>query len=182
MEIFNQIKEGNKEAFDSVFRNHYKDLCMFANKYILDLSQCEDIVQEIFIKLWNNRKSTLINSSLKSFLYTSVRNSCIDYIRKQIKLKTVDIDNIPDVEFDVTEPVSPEIIDGIRNAISSLPQKCQTIFKLSREAGMSHKEISEELGVSTKTVENQIGIALKKIRIFLKENNSIWIFGLFLNS
>ena len=180
MDIFNKIKGVDKGAFDKFFREHYEPLCHYANKFIFDLHQCEDIVQNVFVRIWNNRRRIIVTTSLKSFVYQSVRNSCIDYIRKQLNIKHVDIESIEEKEFEITEPVTLELIEGVKEAIKNLPVKCQTIFRMSKEAGLSYKEIAEELDVSVKTVENQVGIALKKIRLYLREHNLntiLWILG-----
>ncbi len=171
MNIYKRIKDGDKSAFDTFFKEHYTPLCRYAHKYVFDLHECEDIVQNIFVKLWNNRSTTIVTTSLKSFLYTSVRNSSIDFIRKQLKLKRVDMDVIEDLEDELCENVSQDAIDGIKAAIETLPDKCQTIFRMSKEEGLSYKEIATDLAITPKTVENQMGIALKKIRTHLKTNN-----------
>lgn len=131
------------------------------------------MVQEVFISLWERRNEIVITHSIKSYLVSSVRNRSINYLKLQLPKdrRKEDLDDFhialtassdaPGLEYN-------ELYDIIQEAISQLPEKCKAIFILSREEGLTYKEIANELSLSLKTVENQMGIALKKLRAALK--------------
>jgi len=168
----------NKHFFDSLFRDYYQDLCRFAYTYLRDESKSDDIVQEVFIHLWEKSKSLSEIKSWKAYLFRAVRNRSIDVLRKEMRLSitSVDDENVQELSFydySIDKMDSDELKNIIEESIENLPNKCRNIFVLSREAKLSYMEISEELGVSRKTVENQIGIALKKIRKNLVDSKVI---------
>jgi RNA polymerase sigma-70 factor (ECF subfamily) len=129
----------DEKAFDYIFDTYYTGLCIFANKYVEDIDLAEDIVQELFVKIWVKRGQININNSLKSYLFQSVNN-----VEEELNLR-------------------------IYNSIESLPEKCKIIFKLSRFGGLKYKEIAEKLKISIKTVKVQIGKALKTLRHDLQD-------------
>lgn len=161
------IKKNNRRDLDQLFIKYYEALCRYSNKFIMDINACEDIVQAIFIKFWDKRKSININSSLKSYLYTSVRNACFDYIKREVNYDMHELDvaeNVSIPDFSNNNYDYKILEDNIAQSIENLPKKCKIIFELSRYSKLSYAEISEELGISKKTIENQINIALKRIR------------------
>lgn len=144
-------------------------------KYVRDEQIAEEIVQEVFINIWERRESLTITTSIKSYLFTAIRNRSFNYLKLQLpkEQKKVDLDGVGFMEEDSREQemIMDELKEYVHSAIESLPNKCRIIFNLSRNAGMTYKEIAEELDISVKTVENQIGLALKKLRENL---NPIW--------
>lgn len=168
-----------KVKFDQIFKEHYADLCRFALSFIQNKQLTEDLVQDVFVKFWNNRKSIQNENNIKSYLITAVKYACIDFIRKKQRTSTYNIEELGDeiepIEHEFSKHDIEEIKQEINQAIEALPSKCKTIFLLSREVKMSYAEISEELGISKKTVENQISIAIKKIRIQLKSKDIIYL-------
>ena len=161
------IKKNNRRDLDQLFIKYYEALCRYSNKFIMDTNACEDIVQAVFIKFWDKRKSININSSLKSYLYTSVRNACFDYIKREVNYDMQELDAVENVstpDFNNYNYDYKILEDNIAQSIQNLPKKCKIIFELSRYSKLSYAEISEELGISKKTIENQINIALKRIR------------------
>ena len=167
-ELVKRISEDDRSAFEEVFRLHYSDLCKFGVKYVRDEIIAEEIVQEVFINIWDRRATININTSVKAYLFTAVRNRSFNYIKLQLpkEQNKVELDNIGLFEIDGTseDERKKELIRHVQLAIDSLPNKCKIIFNLSRNSGMTYKEIAEELGLSVKTVENQVGHALKKLR------------------
>jgi RNA polymerase sigma-70 factor (ECF subfamily) len=166
--VFNRMVEGDKEAFRFFFEKYYSDLCNLVNLYLHDPVMTEEIVQDIFIYLWEKKENIKIESSLKSYLLKASKNRSLNYIRNE-KTK-LDIYNrfnefntetieMPDSVMDTNQ-----LRDVINAAIDSLPDRCRQIYILGKEKSMSYKEISEELGISVKTVEVQMGKALKKLR------------------
>ncbi|QGY43484.1 RNA polymerase sigma-70 factor [Maribellus comscasis] len=181
-DIFKKIKNGDLTAFSSLFDKTYTHLCFFANKYISDLDKSRSIVQQIFVDLWVKREKIKIHSSPKSYLYNTVKNRCIDYLRKENKiiLGTESQENTKSVPFqDLVEEA--ELNDRINLAINQLPEKCREIFTLCRFDGLKYAEIAEKLNISVKTVEMQMGIALKKLRKNLSDYQSLILISLFLS-
>ena len=166
--LFRQVRKGDCHAFRHLFDRHYSDLCNFANLVLKNETFAEEVVQEIFIYLWRKRKVIIIRTSVKAYLYNSVRNKTLNAIRKEKNgLKAIQYltNQTPDT---VQQPdqilESNELKNIIRKVIDALPQQCRTIYILSREKGYSNKRISAELKISEKTVENQMTKALRKLR------------------
>nr|WP_236017390.1 RNA polymerase sigma-70 factor [Roseivirga sp. E12] len=162
------MSQGSEKAFEEVFQVYFKVLTVFSKKFVQDLSIAEDLVQEVLLKLYENRRSIQFHTSLKAFLFQSVRNKSIDYLRSlksksdhhdQIKLLTVTESTDWSDTMEQTE-----LEERISEAISALPDQCQVIFKMSRFDGKRNQEIAEELDISKRTVETQVSNALKRLR------------------
>ena len=170
--IFTSVQKGDNKAFKVLFTKYYLQLCHYALLYVNDQSIAESLVQDVFINIWEKRQSLDIHSSIKAYLFISVKNRSLNYLRNRPQM----------LEFEDwhTEIESEEIFSSenninysdlkaeINKSIQKLPGKCREIFLLSREENMSYREIAEKLNISRKTVENQLGIALKKLREQLK--------------
>ena len=170
--IVKEIQSGNERVFEALFRSHYESLHIFAKSFIADPDQAEEIVQDVFFKIWEKRHQLDITTSIKAYLYSSVRNTCLNYI-KHLKVRAGYADfamnNNSETFSDVDEQVEySELEEKIRALMESLPEQCQRIFRMSRFDGKKQREIAEELGISIKTVENQMGRALKVMREGLK--------------
>ncbi len=167
-ELLKKIARNDKAAFEEVFRLHYADLCKFCIKYVKDEVVAEEIVQEVFINIWDRRDTLTISTSVKAYLFTAVRNRSFNYLKLQLpkEQNKVDLENVGmfEVSMEGDDEGKQELIRQVQLAIDALPNKCKIIFNLSRNAGMTYKEIAEELDLSVKTVENQVGHALKKLR------------------
>ncbi len=168
---FERIKNGDEKAFDDIFDTYYAGLCVFANKYVEDIDLAEDIVQELFIKIWIKREQLNINNSLRSYLFQSVNNSCLNHL-KHLKIrdnykKHISSYKTDELHYDTL--VEKELNLRIYNSIESLPEKRKIIFKLSRFGGLKYKEIAEKRKISIKTVKVQIGKALKTLRHDLRD-------------
>lgn len=174
-ELIQRLSQHDRRAFEQIFRTYYADLCKFCMKYVRDEQVAEEVVQEVFINIWERRASLTITTSIKSYLFTAIRNRSFNYLKLQLpkEQKKTDLEGIGFLEEDNREQemIMDELREYVQSAIASLPNKCRIIFNLSRNAGMTYKEIAEELDISVKTVENQIGLALKKLRENL---NPIW--------
>ncbi len=151
-----------------VFNAHYGALCGYANKYLDETEAAEEIVQEVFVKFWEKCESIAPNSSVKSYLYRSVHNTCLNYIKHlkvrdtyrqyvMVKMETESYNFFDDVE-------DSQLEQKIYSAIGDLPPQCRKIFKLSRFEGLKYQEIADHLGLSVKTIEVQMGKALKVLR------------------
>ena len=169
--IITELSNGNEIVYNELFTSYYQSLCMFARKYVEDLDQSEEVVQDVFVKIWKNRDQLIKISSLKTYLFTSVRNGCIDQIRKENVRKKYINETIKN-SVDYYEPeILPddELADKIKAAINQLPKQRKKIFQMNKTFGLRYKEIAERLNISPKTVENQMGIALKQLREILKD-------------
>ena len=171
--IIQKIQAGDKSAYEELFRSLYSHLCNFAFQFLKEQAASEEVVQEMFFKLWEKREELNINSSIKSYLFSSVRNHCLNQIKHLEIRNSYKIHNEQQIqhseqqEYDVA--VEHELQEKIEIAIQSLPPERQKIFKLSRFEGKKYREIAEELSLSVKTVEAQMSKALKFMREELKD-------------
>ena len=160
------LTEANIEA---LFKEHYSILTAFANKFLSDLDDSREIVQDVFVKLFDNKDSIKIHTSAKAHLFTSVRNACLNTI-KQRKNHATHHENIKYLSSGVSMQADKileqtELEHEIYKAIDELPEQCQRIFKLNRFDGFTNQEIADQLGISKRTVETQISKALKSLRV-----------------
>ncbi len=171
--IFRQIKRGNIRSFNYLFNKYYEILFRFALTYQNQREVAEEIVQDIFMHIWEKRLELNISSSVRSYLFTSVKNRCISFLRRKFdKAEVVSYGCTPDEQTFFQSPdialESIELEFHIKNAIKMLPDRCRIIFNLSRNTGLTYREIAAELGISTETVKTQISIALGKIKLHLE--------------
>lgn len=161
--------------FQVVFRTYYNPLCNYAFTFTRNADASEDLVQELFIKIWEQRRELLREVSIRYYLFTAVRNNCITWLRREKQLAIVQftgyetMTDIPDYPDEAAGEERDEKL-LLQQAIASLPPKCKEIFLLSRFGKLSYKQIATNLDISPKTVENQLGKALKMLRAFLKES------------
>ena len=161
----------NKDKFKERFDVYYPMLCRIAFGYIPDTHECEDIVQECFIAVWNNGKHELDEKEFLAYMVRAVKNNCISFLRKQ-NLNMVSLDDnqssivLSEIRNEENDDVSTE--DKLDRILSVLPPKCKEIFLLSKLHGLKYQEIADKQDISVKTVENQMGKALKLIREQLK--------------
>ena len=162
---------------DSLFRLYYRPLCVYALHYLKDKDQIEDLVQEAFTAYWMKETADGGIDNPRAYLYTAVRNRCIDVIRRQ-RRQDVDLDSLEEEIFPVEDGVvisDEETVDNslsearIWSAIDRLPAKRRRIFLMSRRDGMKYSEIAGALGLSESTVRNQVSRALEAIRQGVKK-------------
>lgn len=173
IDVLAALKEGDKQVFEQVFREHYRVLVGYGMKMLKEQEGAEEIVQDIFCKLWESREKLEIKTSLKSYLFRAVHNRCLNQI-KHIDIRENYKENnqarINDEEQHFSERYDKfELQQQIDNAINTLPTERQRIFRMSRFDGMKYQQIADELGISIKTVEAQMGKALKTLREELKD-------------
>jgi RNA polymerase sigma-70 factor (ECF subfamily) len=154
--------------FEKLFKLLYSKLCSYANLFLNDPDAAEDVVQEVFFKLWKNREELTINTTVKSYLFRAVRNGClnvIDHISVREAYKMINEEDMKNTEGNpVDETMVSELEDRIRQTIDKLPAERRRIFIMSRFDGMKYREIADQLNISVKTVENQMYQALKFLR------------------
>lgn len=163
------FKTDETKFIELLFKQYYSPLCRTVNRIVNDTDAAEDLVQDVFMKVWNNRQTLEINYSFKSYLYRSAINSALNYLEKN-KKKTA----LEDSAYSMPAGTEAddqlhfeEVQQRVKEATEALPPACKTIFVLSRHENMSYKEIAEALQISPKTVENQMGKALKHFREYL---------------
>lgn len=159
------------DAFRSLFLEFFSSLCVFAHRYIDDMETCEDVVQDVFYKIWKNRKSLEINTSGRNFLLTGVRNGSIDYLRKkELELSWQQKEMFAQTMYTTDEFYSArELEEMLTQALSRLPENIRLVFEQSRFEGKTYTEIAVEQQISVKTVEAYMTKALKQLRIDLKD-------------
>ncbi len=162
------------KEYKTLFNELYKSLCLFSNKYVDDLEVSKDIVQDVFIKVWEDKIEFQSENKIKSYLYTSVKNKSLDYLKSK-RYKTTDYLSITQIEqletdsFFLREVVISETRYIIENAISTLPKKCSQIMRMSIR-NFTNLEIAKELDISINTVKAQKRIAYKRMKPLLKEH------------
>lgn len=184
MEI--STKGVTKAEFEQVFKAHFKALHAYACTILREETQAEEIVQQVFFKLWEKREQLDIKQSIQAYLYRSVYNHCLNHI-KHLKVRKAHqahaIYTGSEVEVSASKKViGKELQVKIADAMEQLPEQCRTIFQMSRFEELKYREIADKLKLSVKTIENQMGKALKIMRIHLSEYLTaligivIWVF------
>ncbi|RXK86504.1 RNA polymerase sigma-70 factor [Filimonas effusa] len=166
--LLDRLSGGDEGALNDIYLLYWEGLFLSAFNVLKDKAACEDILQDLFLQLWQKRNQIQINSSLSAYLYTAVRYNVFRHIRTG-KVRNELFMHIDErVEGLVTEQMvaaeERELNQKVAQAVAALPEKCREVYILSREEELSHKEIASKLNISTKTVENQITIALKRVR------------------
>ncbi|MFK7808116.1 MAG: RNA polymerase sigma-70 factor [Saprospiraceae bacterium] len=162
----------DKAAFEKLFKSHFAHLCNFAGQYVADRDAARDICQKVFILLWENREKIDTNQNVRSYLFTAVKNRCLNYIRDQKKYRShvldIDIQDI-DQSFEEDQFAVEDLQNKIDKALDALPEKCRQVFEMSRYEEKKYQEIADELSISKKTVEAHMSRALRSLREDLKD-------------
>ncbi|HAM97809.1 MAG TPA: RNA polymerase sigma-70 factor [Marinilabiliales bacterium] len=168
--------------FENLFKTYFPTLINVANSVVKDPDDARDVVQQVFIKLWNLKEEVSVDQNIKSYLHRSVINTSLNFIEKKQRTVSENLLSESTLHSQQTQPTSDylkdEVETAIKKAIEALPEKCQLVFSLSRYSDMSNKEIAEHLDISIKAVEKHISKALRDLRVSLKPY--IDAFGLFL--
>lgn len=170
-QIMQALRANDQNAFEMIFRTWYSPLCNFAYSFLKDKDESEEIVQNAFVAFWEKRAQIQIDTSLKSYLYWSIRNACLNAIKHE-KVKRAHADHTLSAgqAFESAEnTLSNELEERIEKAMMSLPEQCRLVFKMSRVEELKYAEIADQLGISIKTVENHMGKALRIMREELKD-------------
>lgn len=169
----------DEPQFEKVFKTYFQQLCFYANSFLKDLDNAKEIVHDVFINFWEKRESIDLNKPVKAYLYTSVHNRCLNFIRDHKKFN-YSIERIEDVNpetilEDSDSLIADEIKEKIQQTLEKLPERARQIFELSRFEGLKYHEIADKLDISVKTVEANMSKALKLFRENLKEYLAIII-------
>lgn len=163
-----RIRSGDHGAFEKLFYLYYPQLCVFSNSYVKSLDIARDVVQDVLIKIWDNRENFYINQSLKAYLYMAVRNQSLNFIQQKKQIERLEKRLIKQQELNSfirkEEPDTEELTQKVWKLVDELPERRRTIFILYRKHGLSYSEIAEVMDIARKTVENQMGKSLKFLR------------------
>lgn len=173
-EIIRRIRQGDIRQFESLFRSSYASLVKYAGTLVKDRDTAEEIVQDLFFRIWQDREKLTIKSSLNGYLFRSVHNRCLHHI-DHLKVVSRHAEEISvTASDDSPDPVEimqyNELQEKIATVLEKLPERCGKIFCMNRFEGLRYSEIAEKLQVSVKTVEAEMSKALKEFRIALNEN------------
>jgi RNA polymerase sigma-70 factor (ECF subfamily) len=177
-ELVKNIRQNDKRSLEALFRLLYARLRNYANVIVNNKEDAEDIVQEVFLKLWNNRAELDENKCIKTYLFVCTRNSCLNWLR-HVKIR----DDYARVMAMVYDPhagnlspheslIARDIEADLSTALNDLPKQCRKIFELSRFDGLKYHEIAAKLNISIKTVETQMSRALVRVRFQLKKHSA----------
>lgn len=157
----------SKAVFEEVFKAHFTALHAYACTLLRQDAQAEEIVQQVFYKLWLKKDEVQITQNLKAYLYKSVHNECLNFMKHQ-KVRKAHQDYVMHTGNEGQSPIqdmaTKELKDKIYEALARLPEQCRTIFQMSRFEELKYREIADKLQLSVKTVENQMGKALRSMR------------------
>ncbi|PWJ60007.1 RNA polymerase sigma-70 factor (ECF subfamily) [Dyadobacter jejuensis] len=166
------VKKGDYYAFRELFTNHYRYLCNYAMRVVETREIAEEVVADVFVKLWKNREQIEVHTSFQAYIYRAVRNQALDYLKLKMH-RQYEKESLDSIQWSMShaDHFSPmdelafnETYNHIERCIQALPCQCQVIFRLSREEGLRYKDIAEKLNISVKTVETQMSRALKVLR------------------
>jgi len=167
-EIIRRIRNGDKREFESLFRSSYVSLVRYAKTLIKDHDTAEEIVQDLFFRLWQDKEKLNIENSINGYLFRSVHNRCLHYIEHSRVVERHAAEMLNRQTEDQESPSDilnyKELQEKIARILERLPEKCGKIFTMSRFEGLKYTEIAEKLSVSVKTVEANMGRALKEFR------------------
>ena len=173
-----------------MFYDHYKNLVLYAKKFVNETEIARDLVQDVFIYLWDKRNKLNIERSLPSYLFRAVHNACINYLKRESNkedyirnfLLRINSDNYSTSAYEDAHElvVQKDLLEQIETIVEGLPEQCRNIFKMSRFKGLKNREIAEIYAISQRTVETQIYRALKVLKESLSPYVSLPTATLFL--
>jgi RNA polymerase sigma-70 factor (ECF subfamily) len=173
--VITLLQQGNEKTFERLFKEHFKSLHAYAYTFLRDNEMAEEIVQNVFCRIWEKRDQLKTDGSLKSYLYRSVHNESLNYIKHQKVKASFDVYYTGEMQHNEQQQqasvkvMTTELQQHITAAMNELPQQCRTIFQLSRFEQLKYQQIADQMGLSIKTIENQMDKALRLMRIKLAE-------------
>jgi len=186
------IQDEKHIDFEQIYIDYFSRMKYFAKEYVLSDEDAENIVQDVFLELWERKEMLSMQINIIAYLFTAIKNRCIDLLRRKILVKET-ADKIQEehlitlrLKFDSLEAfdqnlfMEKDIEQIITRAIDSLPEKCREIFIKSKIDGMKQKDIAAEMNISVNTIETQMGIAYKKLKIELKDYFPLFLFLLYI--
>lgn len=178
-ELIDKLNKGDISSFQQLYSKFYVPLCVYAKRFTGDKDIAQEIVQDVFLSFWENREKIKISSSLDAFLFTSIRNQCLNHLKHlQVvsKYNKYYVQLLKDAQeyYLLTQEtgdsilIANELNQAVKEAVNDLPEQCRKIFLMSRFDGLAHKEIATSLSITLNTVQKQVSIALEKLRKALK--------------
>jgi RNA polymerase sigma-70 factor (ECF subfamily) len=162
------LAQKDETAFEQVFKTHFKRLHAYAFTILRDEVEAEEMVQQVFFKLWERNENLSLTGPVSAYLYRAVHNESLNYIKRQKVRSNHQLHVAYSMKNEVEHPekkvMAGELEKKIHTALNELPEQCRTIFQMSRFDELKYREIADKLGISVKTVENQMGKALKLLR------------------
>lgn len=173
-----------QDTFEKIYKLYYPKMFAFAKNYISVNEDVENIVQDVFLVLWEKKDELELSCTLTTYLFTLVKNRCLNFLRHKLIEEEYNAQMKEELGFKLYALESmeysyhseKELQEIIQRALDTLPERCREVFIKSRIEGLKYKEISEELGISVNTVENHIVTALKKLRVELKDYLPLLLF------
>ncbi|GHV24128.1 DNA-directed RNA polymerase sigma-70 factor [Bacteroidia bacterium] len=166
-----------EKTFRHIYESYYEVVCRYLNYYTRDTNIIEEVVQDVFVRLWENRESVEIKF-IKTYLYNSARNRMLNYLRDELNRAQL-LERWAKTEIEYRKAKDcinrDEFLYLLQTVIDALPLRCKEIFVMSREEKLSYKEIAQKRNISVKTVEAQMGIALKRIRESLISHYALYL-------
>lgn len=163
------ISEGNEQAFEKVYNYYHKKLIVFSRNYTRSKELAEEVVEDVFVKLWCKRENVTQIKNLNIYIYTAVKHQSLNAISKEARRLVTELLEVSeyDVQSEDNSPhdllVTSELMQSVQSAIESLPPRCKLIFQLVREDQLRYKEVSEILNISVNTIDAQMAIAVKRL-------------------
>ncbi|MEJ7557304.1 MAG: RNA polymerase sigma-70 factor [Pedobacter sp.] len=183
LDVIDTLKTRDKRRFEVFYKKYYRPLFTVAYRYVGHTEVAEEIVHDVFINIWNKADQLNIQTSMKSYLFRSIINSSLNYIKKekaqlekQSAYKIVHDQELATQEDDVTES-EEALFKGLEDALALLPDKCKQVMYLSRFGKLKQQEIADQLEISIKTVKNHLTYGFKKLREHLEKHKqlTIWV-------
>lgn len=170
--IWKNIQQKDEGIFESYYKEHFKRFFLMSCKYLKDPVLAEEIVNDVFLKIWEDGDKLKIESSLKSYIYKAVINRSINALNKSKRemIHRQDVRTMPEESYELRQIEENELSVKLYAAIDRLPDQCKRVFEMSRFEDLKQQEIADKLGISVKTVKNHITIALKQLSIALIRN------------
>ena len=181
-------EQREETRFEDIYLSYFSKMKYFAKEYVISEEDAENIVQDVFVELWENKEMLNMHMNLIAYLFTTIKNKCLNHLRHKLVVQetasklqeeyTISLRmNLDSLEaFDNNLFSDQDIEKIISRALDTLSEKCRTIFIMSKIEGKKQKEIAQELNISINTIETQMGIAYKKLRIELKDYFPILLF------
>ncbi len=172
-ELIERLRSGDQAAIEEIFHAYYGGLCRFTLGMTRSRDDVEDLVQDIFVRLWTNREVWSPKGTIKTYLFKAARNQSINFIKSRSHRRTSGAEEqeaipSPPEADPVSSLYNKDASDVVNAAIERLPERCRLVFTLNRHEDMTYAEIADVLGISEKTVENQMSHALKTLRKSLR--------------
>lgn len=181
-------EQREETRFEDIYLSYFSKMKYFAKEYVISEEDAENIVQDVFVELWENKEMLNMHMNLIAYLFTTIKNKCLNHLRHKLVVQetasklqeeyTISLRmNLDSLEaFDNNLFSDQDIEKIISRALDTLSEKCRTIFIMSKIEGKKQKEIAQELNIYINTIETQMGIAYKKLRIELKDYFPILLF------